>query len=265
LAFAQLGKGQVAQAGETYQKLERINASTARTGLADVALYEGRFNDAARILEQGAAADAAAKYPDRAALKLAALSYTRMLQGQKKQAVAAAEAALGNSQTIKIRFLAGLSFAANGEARAAELAKGLANELQPEPQAYGKLIEGEIALQMGDSRRAIQLFTEGNNLLDTWIGRFELGKAYLEAKAFPEADSEFDRCLKRRGEALALFLDESPTYGFFPPVYYYLGRAREGMNSSGFPDFYRTYLSIREKAGEDPLLADARKRLGQQK
>ena len=30
--------------------------------------------------------------------------------------------------------------------------------------------------------------------------------------AFPQADAEFDRCLKRRGEALALFLDEETTY-----------------------------------------------------
>jgi hypothetical protein len=42
-------------------------------------------------------------------------------------------------------------------------------------------------------------------MLDTWIGRFELGRAYIEAGAFTEADSEFDQCLKRRGEAIELF------------------------------------------------------------
>ena len=31
-----------------------------------------------------------------------------------------------------------------------------------------------------------------------------------------EADSEFDRCLTRRGEALSLFLDEEPTFAFLP-------------------------------------------------
>ena len=67
--------------------------------------------------------------------------------------------------------------------------------------------------------------------------------------------------VKRRGEALSLFLDEWPTYGHFPPVYYYLGRVREGMKSSGFAESYRTYLSIRGKSNEDPLLADARKRV----
>jgi len=125
------------------------------------------------------------------------------------------------------------------------------------------LIEGEIALKNGNSQMAIQRFTEANNLLDTWIGRFDLGRAYLEAGKFVEADSEFDRCLKRRGEALALFLDEEPTYAYFPPVYYYQGRVREALNATGFANSYRAYLAIRGSSKEDPLLPDVRKRAGQ--
>jgi hypothetical protein len=60
---------------------------------------------------------------------------------------------------------------------------------------------------------------------------------------------------------LALFLDESPTYGRFPLVYYYLGQALEGMKSPGSAEQYRNYLSIREKAGEDLLLKDIQKRI----
>jgi hypothetical protein len=33
------------------------------------------------------------------------------------------------------------------------------------------------------------------------------------------------------------------------------------MKSSGAAEHFRTYLSIREKAGEDPLIAEARKRV----
>jgi hypothetical protein len=54
-----------------------------------------------------------------------------------------------------------------------------------------------------------------------------------------------------------------PTYGYFPSVYYYLGRVREGLKSAGFAESYRTYLNIRGKAGEDPLLAEVRLRAGQ--
>ena len=94
------------------------------------------------------------------------------------------------------------------------------------------------------------------------MGHFQLARAYLEAGLFVEADSELDRCIKRRGEALSLFLDQVPTFGYFPTVYYYQGRVREGLKSSGFADSYRTYLSIRGQPGEDPLLPEIHRRLG---
>jgi tetratricopeptide (TPR) repeat protein len=266
MAFAQMGQGRLSEAGDTYQKLEKVSAvgaSSAAMGKADLSLYEGRFADAARILEDSANTDLTRKFPDQAGTKFAILAYTRLLQGQNAAAITATQKALDNSKVVKVRFLAGWVLAATGQsARAKALADEFATDLLPEAQSYGKLIEGEILLKGGDARQAILRFQEANKLLDTWISRFDLGRAYLEAGMFTEADSEFDRCIKRRGETLALFLDESPTYGFFPSVYYYVGRVREGLKSVGFADSYRTYLSIREKANEDPLLPDVRKRAG---
>jgi hypothetical protein len=69
--------------------------------------------------------------------------------------------------------------------------------------------------------------------------------------------------MKRRGEAIELFDDNVPTYAYLPPVYYYQGRAREGMKSEGFADFYKTYLSIRGQSTEDPMVAEIRSRQGQ--
>jgi tetratricopeptide (TPR) repeat protein len=196
-------------------------------------------------------------------MKFAVLAETLLSQNNKKAAVSAAESALSNSRAVKIRFLVGRIFAAASEApRAQKIAAELAKELLDEPQAYSKLIEGEILMAKRDPRAAIKPFSEANSQLNTWIGHFELGRAYLEAGALPQADSEFDQCLTRRGEALALFLDEWPTYGYLPPLYYYLGRVREGLKSEGFGEFYKTYVSIRGKAGEDPFLRDARKRAG---
>jgi hypothetical protein len=61
---------------------------------------------------------------------------------------------------------------------------------------------------------------------------------------------------------LALFLDEVPTFSYFPAVYYYQGRVREGMNSVGFPEAFGKYESIRGKSADDPFLADIRRRAG---
>ncbi len=94
------------------------------------------------------------------------------------------------------------------------------------------------------------------------MGRFDLARAYIDLNAYSEADSELENCLKRRGEATALFLDESPTYSLFPPVYYYLGRAQEGLKSPAAADSYKTFLTLKNKADRDPLVTDARRRLG---
>jgi serine/threonine protein kinase/tetratricopeptide (TPR) repeat protein len=265
LAFAQVGQGQLQRATETYRELGKIDAqgaSYAASGLGDLALYEGRLSDAARIFQQGAASDVESEDTYRAAAKFAALAHTQLLRQRNDAAIAAAEKALANSEAVKIRFLAARVFVEAGDVEKAQaLAEGLANELQAEPQAYAKIIEGETALKQGDPRAAIKALTEANELLDTWMGHFDLGRAYLEAGAFPQADSELDRCVKRRGEALSLFLDEEPTYGYFPPVYYYQGRVREELNSASFTDSYRTYLDIRGEAGEDPFLKDVRNRV----
>jgi tetratricopeptide (TPR) repeat protein len=264
-AYASLLQDQPAPAAEAYHNLEKVNPSDAATALADLAVYEGRFSDAVGILEKGAAADMAERKPDpdAAATKFWALANVQLLRGEKGPALAAAKRALDLSKAFQTRFVAAQVYVAAGDAaKAHELAAGLSSELEIEPQAYGKLIEGEAALKKGDGRGAVKIFTDANNLLDTWIGRFDLGRAYLAIGAFPEADSEFDRCIKRRGEALVLFLD-LPTYGYFPPVYYYQGRAREGMKSVGFAESYKKYLSIRGKAGEDPLLAEIRRRVPQ--
>jgi hypothetical protein len=266
LAFAQLLQGQVAEAKATYERIGKIDeqgASYRASGLGDIALYEGRLAEAAQIFSQGAAEDAASKDADRAANKLVALAYTQLLQNQKSAAVTSAEKALASSNAAKIRFLAArVMLEAGAAAKAKALATGLAAELQAAPQSYAKILEGEAALKGGDPRLAIKLLTEANTLLDSWMGHFDLGRAYLEVSALTQADAEFDRCIQRRGEALSLFLDEEPSYGYFPLVHYYQGRVREGLNNTRFAESYRAYLGIRGAAGEDPLLAEVRRRAG---
>jgi hypothetical protein len=177
--------------------------------------------------------------------------------------VSAAELALQYSKTVPIRFFAARTFAeADALAKAEPLATGLAAELAAEPQALGKIVQGEIALKKKNAREAIKILTEANAILDTWLGHFDLGRAYLETGAFLQADSEFDRCIKRRGEALSLLVDEEPTFTYFPAVYYYQGRVREGLKTAAFADAYREYLKIRGGSSEDPLLAEVRRRAG---
>jgi serine/threonine protein kinase/tetratricopeptide (TPR) repeat protein len=265
LAYAQTGQNQLTEAAGTYQKLQKVSswgASLGASGLANLAMYQGRFRDAVDTLEKGAAADILAKRPDGAADKFAMLAYVQLSRGEKKAASLAADKALAISQSSKIRFLAARSFTELGDlAKARKLADGLASSLHAEPQAYAKLVSGEIALKQHDSKTALRLFTEANALQDNWLSRFDLGRAYLEAGAFAEADSEFDRCVQRRGEAVELFMDDMPTFSYQPAVYYYEGRVREGLKSPDFAELYRTYVKIRNDSAEDPIVAEIHRRL----
>jgi len=264
LAFSQVGQGRVADAAESYRKLGEtgaFGASFAAAGLADLAFYEGRLSESVKLFEQGAAADLSAKNPDGAAMKFTSLAYVQLATNHVREAAAAADRALKLSNVAPIRFLTARIFAETGDiARARTLGATFKNQLGAEARAYAKIIEGNIALKT-DAPQAIQLFTEAKDILDTWFGRFDLGRAYFAAKGFLQADAEFDRCIQRRGEALAL-VQEDPTFGQFPIVYYWQGRVREELKTLGFADSYRKYLDIRGTSTEDRTVADARRRIG---
>ena len=270
LAFAQAGQERLADAAESYRNLGKVESlgpvatSWEASGLADVAIYEGRFSEAVKLLESGAAADLSAKSADRAAAKLVAVAYAHLARSQRAAAIAAAEKALATSRAVKIRFLAGRILIESGQvARGRAIAGDLSKEIQADSQAHAKILEGVAALRSGDRANAVKSLNDANAILDTWIGHFDLGRAYLEAAQFPQADSEFDRCIKRRGETLSLFLDEEPTFGYLPAAYYYQGRVRQELKSAGFAESYNKYLDIRGKSTEDPLVPDVRKRVAQ--
>jgi tetratricopeptide (TPR) repeat protein len=266
LAYSQMARGMTREATETYKKVAGMDPKNAwaQSGLGDVLVYEGRFSEAVPLFEQSAAADVAAKNAMRAALKFLSAANAHLQAGQKGPAAAAAEKALQQSTVTIVQFLAAQIFVETGAIdKARTLAGDLSKSNEPwdDARVYGKIIEAQIALKKKDSRQAIRLLTDANNVLNTWVGHFTLGRAYLDAGEFVLADSEFDLCITRRGEVLTV-VDEGPTYGMFPIVYYYRGRVREEMKTASFADSYREYLKIRGASTEDPLVPEVRKRAG---
>jgi len=265
LALADLGLGHNEEAQQNYQKLQGVGAygaSIAATGLADLELYEGRLEEAAAILERAIADDLMAKDVESAADRSATLALTDLARGKTAEALsAAAKAAAGSNEVGVIYRAAQVYIAAGQESKALQLVAPLSQRLENEPQVYARLIAGEAQLKKGNARDALNSFQEAQKLADTWLGHFDMGLAYLSASAFTEASSEFDVCLKRRGEATSVFLDDVPSYHLLPAVYYYQGRAREGLHSSGAEESYKTFLAIKERGAGDPLVADAQRRL----
>ncbi len=266
LALAELALGNVEESAQVYRNLEAINPigeSLAALGLADIALFEGRVPDAIEILVQRLEKDREENRTDYLGQKWIMLAQAYLSGGDNNRAVEAADQALGLGNNLSIMFRAARIFLlTDRDDRAQTLTEEMSQRLESEPRAFAKLILGEIEKKNKKLPEAIVLFQEAQTLLDTWIGRCILGKAMLEAQAFPDAHSALDSCIEDSGEAASVFFDDTPTYHVVSPIYYYLGRAQEGLGSAAADETYRKFLSIMQKADQSlPLIQDARSRL----
>jgi serine/threonine protein kinase/tetratricopeptide (TPR) repeat protein len=267
LALVDVAEGRPEEAAKDYQQLQGLGpegASYAAAGTADMAVYEGRIDEAIGSLSKSIAVDIERGSNDMGADKLLILAQAYLRQGKGVQAAEAAERALKLSRPEEFLFAAALTFI---EARQEDRARAIAGELGKKVQdvhlAYARLLGGYLSLKRGDAANAVKLFDEAQGIVDTWLGRFALGRAYLEAGAFTEAIAEFEKCEKRRGEALSVFLNDSPTVRSLDSFDYYMGRALEGQGKiAAAKESYQKFLAIKAKA--DPgqaLVEDARRRL----
>jgi eukaryotic-like serine/threonine-protein kinase len=265
LALAQLAQGKVDEAASTYGRLETLGpreASAAAMGRADIAVYEGRLHDAASLLGEAVARDEKGGDVESAALKLVLLAEVELALDRAPGARRAVDRALDTKRGENVLYPAALVYLGLGlDDRALALADALSRRLEPDPQAYARLVRGEAHLRRGRPREAVREFRAAGEIADTWLGHVALGRAYLELHAFTEAQTELEGALKRRGEATAAFLDEVPTYRLFPPVLYYLALAGRGLKDRAADEPLRTFLTIRAKAQADPLASEARKLL----
>jgi serine/threonine protein kinase/tetratricopeptide (TPR) repeat protein len=263
-AVAALADGNEAAALDAYARMAKtdaVGASTANLGLADIAIYMGRWNDAGRLLRDGIVVDRQANNQDALGAKLAALAEVQIEQGQPKAAAATAAEALksGHGEGIAVP-------AARALARARDAAgvKSLASEflsrLQPQQRAYGRLIEGDLALTENRVPDAVDALRESLKQADLWQARFTRGIAYVEAKQYAEALSDLEACEGRRGEAVAAFLDDLPTFRYLATLPYWKARAQEGAGQRAEArQNYDRFLQIRG-AGGGALVEDAKKR-----
>jgi tetratricopeptide (TPR) repeat protein/predicted Ser/Thr protein kinase len=268
LGLIELASGRTGEAVDSYKKLASLGpsaAARATAGLADLAVYEGRLADAKEILGNGIAQDLKSGQLYLAADKLLILGEAFLGQKQRAKALDCADKALAQSRAEDIQFAAArIYIRAGAENKAKAIAEALGKKVQAINQAYAKLLSGEMSLDKGEATDAARLFREAQSLVDTWLGRFLLGRAFLEAGAYAEAYSEFELCLNRRGEAASILMNDLPSYRYFPPVHYFLGRAQQGLGSPAASESFRQYLKIKEKGDAgDPLVDDARVRLAQ--
>jgi len=264
-AMAQLGTARPAEADATWGQLQSISANgrdLAVNGRADLAMYEGRLTDASKILEEALATPTEGRAPLTTARLTATLAEVRELQGRDAEAIKLAEEALKQSSLPSIALFAGRVLILAGKPeRGDALAAQLDQQLDQVSQLYAKLLAGEADLKRNAARAALGNFNAAQKILDTWLGRDGLGRAYLLGNYFPDAQTEFDACLTRKGEATTVLLDDIPTYRLLATTRYYQARAQEGQKSPAAAASYDAFLSIKAKGDEQGLVADARRRV----
>ena len=258
LARAASGRGDLAGADRLLQQLGEASSvwhARAAQCRADLYVYEGRYSAALDVL----------------AAEAANVIRGDLFVGEPLQLRAVAEAALGRHDAAVDTACdvlaaadvepahrvaaAGLLLELGRPEYAERLAGTLVSDLRDEWAAYGFVLQGRIAAANGSLRDAVTCFGNASKIIDLWEAQFALGEAYLRARQFVQADAAFERCLRRRGELLRI-----GRLCYIPVVYLRQGEARRGLDTSAFAECYRTYLSIREAAGEDPLLETVRER-----
>jgi eukaryotic-like serine/threonine-protein kinase len=259
--------GRFDEAVDAYTQMksgETPGPSVAMTGLGDLAMYRGKWSEAERLLKDGIAGDEAVKDTADRVAKLNALAELYEAQGRTALAVSTAQSVLKIGKRFDFAVPAARVLARAGRTAEAEaVADDLSSRLQAQTRAYGSIIRGEIALHAGKMIEAVDHFRAAQKLADLWLTRYMLGVAYVEADAYAEALSELDVARKRRGEASAIFLDDSPTVRYLAALPYWHARAQEkvGLAADAHRNFEQ-YAALRGGGTPpDPLAADARQRI----
>jgi tetratricopeptide (TPR) repeat protein len=266
LAMAALASGDAQAAIGHYGSMSETGPSgesLATLGLADVAIHTGKLEEATTLLLAGIGRDREAGKRYDLGHKSIALAAVYASQESFAPAGEALKDALDHSRAEAIVFPAArLLIQLGREADARHIAEELGRELQPQDRAYGKLIEGMLAMAGGNPVEAIERIQASIELADLWLARFHLGIVYLEAGYAAEALSEFELCETRIGEAASLFLDDFPTWRYTAPLGYWKARAQEAIGiTPAAISGYQAFLALRPETSEDPLAVDARQRL----
>jgi tetratricopeptide (TPR) repeat protein len=268
LAIAEMADGNLAAAREVYQRMGKQGiqaASSATTGLADIALLIGDWQRAAELLSEGIRVDLESGNKRAAAHKGIYLAYARVELGEREAALRALDTALQSSQAVSHLLPAARLLVDMGERERAEsIRQQLDSRLQRNSWAAADIIAADLALAAGNIAAGVDALNTSIAHTDSWLARCSLGRTYALAGYHAEALGELEQCEDRIGESTAVFLDDIPTFHYSAPLYYWLGLTRQqlGMPDAARQDYTR-YLSLRVDSDQSEMSRNARERLAE--
>jgi Tfp pilus assembly protein PilF len=242
--------------------------SEGRLYLAQIHLYQGKFDQALQLLEQGIAADRfervegwplVEKYVVRADIYVERKNLKLALEELKKGTLILRQA--GPKDINYSRDYYATLLAENGQiAEAEEVAQTLKKDIEKKDAAQMKsywLAAGGIERAKRNLPASIAPFEKAARGTADFSEHYWLARAYLEAGRLGEAVSEFEKILPRYDE------DRSFVLIWAVKIYYQLGLAYEksGWNNKAI-EKYQEFLDIWKNADPGiPEVEDAKQRL----
>lgn len=266
IAMSAAAGGDIAGANSYYDGMSETSsrsAALARLGRADLAQFTGNFAAAAELIGSDTKWQPAKVGEDVVAASYLVLARSQQRDGNIDGARVSLAASLATAAGTSTQVAAALLSIDTGDLTAASShGEQLGRKLQSKARAYGKLIEGAVALAEQNNVAAINAIRAGTEYADLWLLRFYLGRAYFQGGFFAEAMDEFMLCEERRGEATAVFLDDLPTWRYMATLPYWLGRSQQGLGmTDAAATSYQRFLSAHD--ADDSLAQDARYRVEQ--
>jgi tetratricopeptide (TPR) repeat protein len=250
---------------EALALLEPLKATSAPVALltqADVAIFEGRLDDAVTTLKDGIAADEGRKRTPYAETTWATLAEALARRGDMTQAREAAAHAAKSNDVVTL-FRAARVLARGGQASEARALERLilANSGVRAP-LFARIVEADALLAEHAPKEAVvKAMGEPGRGAGSWIARFDLGQAYFELGDFEDAERELAEAVASEGAGAVAFFEDIPTLRYLPPARYLLARAKDALHRPDAKAAYEAFLAREPHAQRDPLAAEARKRL----
>jgi Protein kinase domain/Tetratricopeptide repeat len=259
MAHALVGRGGEARA--IHDRLATLEPAFADQARADLALYEGRLDDAEALLRRAVDPALARHAPDTVASQLVALARLRLRRGDRAGAIQAATAAMG-SNAVRLEYMAAsLVLEAGGSPKiAAQIAAQIdawTHHAVADWRLYGKLLAGDLARAQHHAADAVAAYLEASQTGSLWLSHERLGRAYLAAGAAGDAVREYTWCVAHRGEA-SVFI--TPSMSYLPEAELGLARSLDLAHAPAVAA-YQVLLDHAPAAQHDPWTDEARRRL----
>ncbi len=252
LSDASMLLGHPADARAAVVKLATVDPDMARRATADLALYEGRLDDAL-----------AAVHGSKTPVDQVIVARTLGRRGDRSGELAAARAATAaivGEVMPDAYFAASLAIDAGGLVGATDRVHAWSGAPESDRRMYGKLLAGDLAYAEHRPADAIAAYEDAGRIVPTWLVHERLARAQLAAGALGDAQRELAWCLDQRGQAA---MTSNPSLELLPEIYLELARSKQAAKApvSELRAAYQVVVDLGTAAQRDPWTDEARRRL----